>query len=298
MRCLVTGGTGFLGRHLIQKLYRPLVAGRNRDRIKQLLPDVDAVEWNPEKPVEPGIFDGIDTVYHLAGESLFAGRWNAALKKRIRDSRVLGTRSLVSAMEKLPRKPKTFICASAIGYYGSRGNERLSESSLPGEDFLAQVCVAWEEEARRAEEFGIRVVSLRIGVVLGKEGGALQQMLPPFRMGLGGRLGDGRQYMSWIHIDDMIGIMLYAAENEKMQGPYNCVSPQPITNREFTRALAEAVHRPAFLPVPGFALRTALGEFADVLLGSQKVIPSRTIQSGYSYRFPGLTAALADLVDS
>ncbi|MDW7772592.1 MAG: TIGR01777 family oxidoreductase [Desulfobulbaceae bacterium] len=296
MRSLVTGGTGFVGQHLIGQLDRPVVLGRNLQRIHNLLPDVEAREWNPGKPVDPDVFAGIDTVFHLAGEPVSRGRWSAAKKKRIKGSRIESTRSIVQALEKLSQPPKTFICSSAIGYYGSQGKERLTESSPPGDDFLANVCIAWEEEARKAEKLGVRVILLRIGIVLGRDGGALPKMLLPFKLGLGGRLGNGRQYMSWIHIDDLVGIMLYAAANEKMQGPYNGVSPQPVTNRDFTRALAEALHRPAPLPVPGFVLRLAVGEFAKVLLGSQKVIPGRTIQSGYTYSFPRLPAALADLI--
>lgn len=298
MRCLVTGGTGFVGRYLVAQLDHPLVLGRDRARIRQVLPGVDARQWDPDKPLDPRVFEGIDTVFHLAGEPVFNGRWNADRKKRIRESRVNSTRSLVKAMGMLSHPPKTFISSSAIGYYGSRGDEKLHESSPPGEDFLAEVCMAWEKEAGEAEQYGIRTVYLRIGVVLGRDGGALQQMLTPFRLGLGGRLGSGRQYMSWIHIDDLIGIMLHAAANEKMQGPYNGVAPQPVTNSEFTAALAEALHRPAFLHVPGLALKIALGEVADVLLGSQKVIPDRTVQAGYSYLFPKLPAALADIFRS
>lgn len=298
MRCLVTGGTGFMGRHLVDKLDHPVVLGRNRERILQVLQGVDARQWDPDRPIDPQVFEGIDTVFHLAGEPVFNGRWNAARKKSIKESRVNTTRILVEAMAKLDHPPKTFICSSAIGYYGPRGDERLNESSPPGKDFLAEVCIAWEKEAKQAEEYGVRVVSLRIGVVLGKDGGAMQKMLTPFKLGLGGRLGSGRQYMSWIHVDDMVGIMLYAAANEKMQGPYNGVSPQPVTNSEFTAALGKALHRPALLPVPGLALRVALGEFANVLLGSQKVIPARTIQSGYSYLFPKLPEALADIIHS
>ena len=298
MRCLVTGGTGFVGKHLIQKLENPVVLGRNPQRINQQLTNVEARQWSPGKPIDPRVFDGIDTIFHLAGEPVYKGRWNAAKKKRIRESRVEGTRSIVQALEKLAQPPKTLICSSAIGYYGSRGDERLTESSAAGNDFLAKVCIAWEEEARNLEKSGVRVVSVRIGVVLGKDGGALEQMLLPFKFGLGGRLGNGRQYISWIHIDDLIGIMLYAASNEKIKGAVNVVSPQPVTNRDFTSTLADALHRPAFLPVPGIALRITLGEFAEVILGSQKVIPEKVIQSGYTYLFPELPAALADLVRS
>lgn len=296
MRCLVTGGTGFVGRHLVEKLDHPVVVGRNKKHIQNLFSNIEARQLNTGESVDPMIFEGIDTVFHLAGESVFKGRWNTAKKQRIRDSRVTGTRAIVQAMEKLAQPPKNLICSSAIGYYGSRGDERLTESSTPGNDFLAEVCVAWEEEALKAEQFGVRVVTVRTGVVLGKNGGALEQMLLPFKLGLGGRLGNGRQYMSWIHIDDLVGILLYAAAHENMQGPFNGVAPQPVTNSEFTSILAKTLHRPAILPVPGPALHLALGEFAKVLLGSQKVIPEKVIQSGYSYLFPQLPSALEDLV--
>ncbi len=297
MHCLVTGGTGFVGQHLIRKLDHPVVVGRNPERIKQLLGNVTPFQWNPDEPFSHKIFDGVDTVFHLAGESVYKGRWNAAKKKRIKKSRVEGTRSLVSAMGELEHPPRTLICASAIGYYGSRGDEELTENSKPGNDFLSEVCVAWENEAGRAEEFGVRVVSLRIGVVLGADGGALSQMLLPFKLGLGGRLGNGHQYMSWIHIDDMIGIMLHAAADKTLHGPLNCVSPSPVTNRQFTREIAGALHRPAILPVPDFVLRAALGEFATVVTGSQRVIPEKIIQSGYPFSFQNLSGALEDLLN-
>lgn len=297
MHCLVTGGTGFVGRHLVPKLSNPVVLGRDPEKITALYKQADARPWNPKTKLDPQLLEGVDTIFHLAGESVFSNRWNADTKRRIKESRIQGTLSIVDAIGEMKDPPKTLICASAIGYYGSRGDERLTENSEPGDGFLAEVSIAWEEEARKAEQSGLRVALMRIGVVLGKDGGALPQMLPPFKMGFGGRLGNGKQYMSWIHIDDLVGIMLYAAENESMQGPYNCVSIKPVTNAEFTRALAKALHRPAILPVPGIALRVALGEFANVLLGSQKVIPARTIQSGYTYIYPELSKALEDLVE-
>ena len=248
MRCLVAGGTGFIGRHLVQKLENPVVLGRNKERIQNLFSHVTPQQWTPGKPIDSRVFDDCDTIINLAGDSLYNERWNSAKKKRILDSRVNTTQAIVAALEKLPEPPKTFISTSAIGYYGSRGDEQLTESASAGSDFLSGVCVAWENEAREAEKLGVRVILLRIGVVLGKDGGALEQMLLPFKLGLGGRLGNGKQYMSWIHIEDMTGLILYAAENKNMHGPYNAVSPQPVTNSEFTKTLAAALHRPAFLP--------------------------------------------------
>ncbi|MBU4262811.1 MAG: TIGR01777 family oxidoreductase [Proteobacteria bacterium] len=294
MKSLITGGTGFLGRHLISRLESPVVLGRNPDRISKVLTLVEARKWDPAGEIDAAVFAGVDTVYHLAGEPLFNGRWDSAKKERIMGSRVDGTRTLVSSLARLEpgRRPLTLISSSAIGYYGSRGDEMLTESSLPGNDFLASVCQRWEEEAMKAEELGIRVVTLRTGVVLDKDGGALAKMLTPFKLGLGGRLGNGRQYMSWIHINDLIGIMLHAARNQEVRGPINAVAPNPVTNREFTAALASALHRPAILPVPGCILKAAIGEFATVLLGSQRVMPDKASDTGYKFIYPLVQGAM------
>jgi len=254
------------------------------------------MEWDGSGKIEPSFFDGVDAVFHLAGESIFHGRWNTQKKERIRASRVENTRHLVDIISQAENKPKTLICSSAIGYYGSQGDEKLTEHSAPGNDFLAQVCMDWEKEALRAEDYGVRVVLIRTGVVLGADGGALAQMLTPFKLGVGGRLGSGRQYMSWIHIDDLIGTMLYARENTNLRGAVNAVAPNPVTNSEFTHTLAKALHRPAILPAPGFALKILLGEFANILLGSQRVVPEALQKAGYNYTYPGLKEALKDLV--
>jgi uncharacterized protein (TIGR01777 family) len=296
MRCLVTGGTGFVGRHLVRRLERPVVTGRNVHKIKRLLGDVIPCQWDSRAPLDRSAVEKMDAVFHLAGESVFNGRWNAARKQQIMDSRLLGTRNLVAALTGLDRPPAVLVCASAIGYYGDRGNDPLSESSAAGTDFLARVCQAWEEEARQAEKSGIRVVSVRIGVVLGRDGGALPQMLLPFKLGLGGRIGSGRQFMSWIHIDDLVGILLHAATRSDMRGPVNGVAPQAVTNREFTATLAGILRRPAFLAVPATVLRVTLGEFADVLLGSQRVAPEKILRAGYTFTYPGLKDALRNLL--
>lgn len=296
MKALITGGTGFVGQHLARRLSRPIIAGRSVEKIKHLFADSEVRKWDGSRNAGPSFLDGVDTLFHLAGESIFHGRWNGAKKERIWASRVEGTRHLVDLIAKAETRPATLICSSAVGYYGSRNNEILTEKSAPGDDFLATVCRDWEEEALRAEEYGVRVVLIRTGVVLGDDGGALAQMLRPFKLGLGGRLGNGRQYMSWIHIDDLTAIMLHAMENQNLRGPINAVAPDPITNNEFTRVLAASLHRPAFLPVPGLALKVLLGEFADVLLGSQRVIPEVLQQAGYTYAFPKIEDALKNLL--
>ncbi len=298
MRSLVIGGTGFVGRYLVARLDNPVVAGRSRARIRQQYSSLEARLWHPDRELEPDFFAGVDTVFHLAGESVFHGRWTAAKKERIRSSRVDGTRRLVDAIAAAGKRPSTLICASAIGYYGSRGNELLTESSAAGDDFLARVCMSWEREAMRAEEFGVRVACIRTGVVLGRDGGALGQMLLPFRLGLGGRLGSGNQWMSWIHIEDLVGIMLHAAGHSHIHGAVNGVAPEPVTNRDFTQALATAVHRPAVLPVPACILRLAIGEFAAVLLASQRVAPEKICKVGYTFSFSRLAPTLGDLLKS
>jgi len=296
MKALVTGSTGFVGTHLIRGLEQPVAVGRNLEKIRQRLGNVEARVWDPGRTVDSSLFSGIDTVFHLAGESVYHGRWNPTRIEAIRKSRVETTRRIVEGMAACAEPPKTFICSSAIGFYGDRGAEKLNESAVAGHDFLADVCAAWEHEALRAREFGIRVVCVRTGVVLGRDGGALSQMLPPFKMGLGGRLGAGRQYMSWIHIDDLIGIMLYAAGRDEISGPVNGVAPEAVTNAEFTTILARTLHRPALFPVPACLLKLVVGEFATVLLASQRVAPEKITRAGYQFRFPTLTGCLADLL--
>jgi uncharacterized protein (TIGR01777 family) len=233
-------------------------------------------------------------VIHLAGENV-AQRWTAEARRRIRDSRVESTRNLVRALAKLERKPGVLVCASAVGYYGSRGDETLTEASAPGAGFLPDVCVAWEREAQAAEALGIRVVRMRTGVALDPRGGALKKLLPVFRMGAGGRLGDGRQWMPWIHLDDLAALFVFVLENP-VAGPVNAVAPQPVSNADFTRELALALHRPALLPVPALALRLLLGEMSEVLLASQRVVPQAAEAAGFRFRFPELGGALRDLL--
>jgi len=235
-----------------------------------------------------------DAVVHLAGEPV-AQRWSARAKQEIRDSRVEGTRRLVAGIAALPQKPRVLVSSSAIGYYGSRGDETLTEESGPGSDFLAAVCAAWEKEAQAAEELGIRVVRLRTGIVLDARGGALAKMLTPFRFGLGGRLGSGRQWMSWIHSDDLVGIIVHALENP-LSGAVNGVAPNPVRNSVFTQALARALHRPALFPVPQFGLRLMLGEMSEAVLASQRVLPKVAESEGYCFRYPDLPEALRETI--
>src|SRR5947209_79860 len=250
MRAVVTGATGFVGQRLLERLENPVVLSRDPDRAMQALARfrVAAARWDPMLGPPPAdVFNGIDAVFHLAGEPIAGGRWTKARKQRICDSRVIGTKHLVDGLAKLDRRPPVLVSSSAVGYYGSRGDELLTESSAAGDDFLADVCVAWEKAANEAERLGMRVVLNRTGVVLGR-GGALEKMLKPFKLGIGGRLGNGRQWMPWIHLDDLVGLLLFAAERDAIRGPMNAVAPAPVTNREFTKALARAVHRPAILP--------------------------------------------------
>ena len=297
MNLTLTGASGFIGRRLMKLL---VSNGHNlhvlsRHAGTNLPPNVRLSVWDALSgpPPEAALRDA-DAVIHLAGEQV-GQRWTPESKRRIRESRVQGTRNLVEAMSKLPDRPRAFICASAIGYYGSRGDEILTEASTPGSGFLPEVCLAWEREAGVAEQFGARVVRLRIGVVLGRHGGALARMLPPFRLGAGGRLASGRQWMSWIHLDDVCEVFRFAVE-QPVRGAMNGVAPDPVTNAEFTRALASALHRPAIFPVPAFALRALFGEMSEVLLSSQRVSPKGAEQGGFRFRYPQLGAALADLL--
>ncbi len=294
---LVSGATGFIGRSLcaaIKERGVPFTAfSRRPDRARSLLPGVkETYRWRPKlEPAPVAAIQGAGALVHLAGETV-AGRWNKHKKQDIRESRVVGTRHLVDAIAEAKSKPGVLVCASAVGYYGSRGEEELTEESGPGSDFLAEVCQAWEAEARRAEEFHVRVVMLRIGMVLGLGGGALKQMLIPFKMGLGGPVGKGEHWMPWVSVDDVIGIILHAIEHSNVKGPVNATAPNPVRNREFTKTLAQVLRRPAFLPAPVFVLKLLLGEFADLLYTSQRIIPKQIQETGYKFAHPTLGAAL------
>jgi uncharacterized protein len=297
MTYLITGATGFLGKKLIDVLlgrgdsvnYMGRAQSRHIDSRAAYHP------WNGVDEPPMNAVPRVDAVIHLLGEPI-AQRWSADVKKRIRESRIDSTRQLVSAIARLPHKPSTLVCASAVGYYGNRGDEVLTENSGTGSGFLAEVCQDWEREARRGQEAGLRVVTVRIATVLGMEGGALPKMLVPFRLGLGGPFGDGSQWLSWIHAEDLINLFCFAAENENASGPLNGSSPQPVTNLVLTRTLAKALHRPALFPAPKFALRLALGEMADMLFDSLRVLPEATERAGFTFRYPELSGALANLL--
>ena len=298
-RALVTGATGMVGRALAAQLGREVVATtRSGPKEAKLERVAEVVTWDGTSPLDAAALRDVEVVFHLAGEPVVEGRWNDAKKERILRSRIGSTRALVQSIADMDpqARPRVLICASAVGFYGSRGDELLTETSAPGAGFLADVCREWEAEAARARALGVRVVSVRIGIVLSTAGGALAKMLPIFRAGVGGRLGDGRQWMPWIHIDDLVGILRFAAASDELEGPVDASAPDIVNNAAFTRALGKALHRPAMLAAPAFALRVALGEAASVVLASQRVAPARALEAGYRFAHPKLGEALADLL--
>jgi uncharacterized protein (TIGR01777 family) len=297
MRILISGSTGFLGTSLIERLERD---GHEIGRLVRpetgIRSSGHTVAWDPVA----GQFDsagaeGADALVHLAGASIAGGRWNASRKSLLRTSRIYATRHLMNALSKLQSPPRVIVASSAVGYYGNRGDETLTEASAPGNDFLAGLCREWEAETARGTEFGARVVSLRFGIILAAHGGALPRMAMPFKLGAGGKLGSGRQWMSWLTLQEAVSIVEFALANVSLTGPVNAVTPNPVQNVEFTRVLAKTLHRPALFPAPAFALRLALGEMADgLLLASQRVVPSKLEGSGYRFLQPDLAKGLAE----
>lgn len=301
MKIFLTGATGFIGRALVQRLLRDghELTAWVRDPAaarSKVGPEVDLVEVGAGDEVLARALADQDAVVNLAGDPLFKGRWNAAKKERMVTSRVDLTRRLVRAMEGNATRPDVLVSASAIGLYGDRGDEELSETSAPATGYLPDLCRDWEAAATEAEALGVRVATVRIGIVLGIDGGALESMLPPFRMGVGGPLGSGRQVMSWIHLDDMVELLVTAVTDARYRGPFNATAPVPVTNKEFSKALGRVLHRPAFLPAPAVAVRLLLGEAAQVVLGGQKVLPRKALDLGFRFRFAHVEPALRDVL--
>lgn len=312
MRILVSGSTGFLGTALIDVLEREghtIVRLLRPDTARRAAADgTQTVRWDPVggervraalsagQDFDAAVAEGADALIHLAGASIADGRWDAARKKLLRTSRIETTRHLMGALSRLKQPPRVIVASSASGYYGSRGDETLTETSGPGNDFLSALCREWEAESSRGSEFGARVVMLRFGIILAGHAGALPRMALPFKLGAGGRLGSGRQWMSWLTLAEAVGIVRFALANSGLSGPTNAVSPSPVQNAEFTRALAKTLHRPALFPAPAFALRLALGEMADaLLLSSQRIKPLKLEQIGYRFVQAELPAALAEI---
>ena len=297
MKIAVTGATGTIGRPLVRALLERgdevTVLSRDPDRARATLAGVEAVPWldATTEPAPSKALAGRDAVVHLMGAPV-AQRWSADAKRAIHDSRVLGTRNLVQGLRAAEPRPKALISQSATGWYGSRGDERLDESEPAAADFLAQVCANWEAEARAAEELGMRVVTCRTGVVLAAGGGALEQMLPPFKLGVGGPIAGGRQYLPWIDLEDEVAALLFCLDHEGATGPVNLTAPEPVTNKEFSRTLGRVLHRPAVAPVPGAALRLLFGEMASIITVSQRAVPRRLEQLGYRFRQPSLEQSL------
>lgn len=299
---LVSGSSGPIGAALLPKLREQgyevvrLVRGARSSLKPRASQNELPIFWDPLQPLDPTAVSRFHAVIHLAGETI-VGRWTDAKKRRIHQSRAEGTRNLANALAKTAHKPQVFVSASAIGFYGNRGDEILREGSSSGHDFLSAVCRDWEANTQAAAQAGIRTVNTRFGLILSRDGGALPKMLAPFRMGLGGNMGNGRQWWSWIHIADVAAGILHVINNDKLEGPVNLVAPNPVTNAVFTKILASVLHRPALFPVPGFAARLAFGEMADeLLLSSQRVEPSKLVAGGYNFAYTDLHMALQELV--
>jgi uncharacterized protein (TIGR01777 family) len=302
-RVTVTGATGLIGSRLVRALRERgdevTVLSRSPERAREAFGgDVQAHAWDPGAgPAPAEALAGRDAVVHLAGENV-AQRWSEDSKRRIRDSREQGTRNLVAGIEAADPRPAVLVSSSAVGYYGPHGDEELPEDTQPGSDFLAEVCVVWEREAQAAEELGLRVVRVRTGVVLDKDGGALGKMLPFFKAGVGGPVAGGRQLMPWVHADDVAGIFLQAIDDPAWSGPVNATAPRPVTNKAFSKALGRALHRPALAPVPAFAIQLLYGDMSEIVTKGQNAVPRRALELGYRHEHPGLDEALRSALRS
>ena len=299
---IITGATGSIGQRLVKELNakgkKVIIFTRNTENARKKSPNtVKYVKWDYKNPEEwKNQLNGVDTFIHLAGANLSSKRWNEEFKKLAYDSRVLSTRNLVEAIKAAEKKPKAFICASAVGIYGDRYDEILDETSAPGNDFLANFCKDWEKEAKKVEELGVRRVSVRTGLVLVKDEGVLKKLLLPFQLFVGGPLGNGKQWIPWLHIDDIIGIYLHAIDNENVSGAFNAASPGIIQMKEFAKTFGNVLNRPSLLPVPKFALKLVVGELGEYAVMSQRTSVEKIIQSGYKFQFENLEEALRDLL--
>ena len=302
MKVLMTGATGFVGKVLVKKILAQgdevVVLSRNKEKAKAVFGEkCQYGEWKDTNTLPPlEVFNGVEGVINLMGEGIADKRWSPEQKNKIRTSRLQGTTKLIEAISKLSQKPKVMVSTSAIGIYGSRGDEELTENSKTVHDFLGSLCTDWEKAASSVKDLGVRLVIIRTGVVLGKDGGALKKMLPPFKLGLGGPLGDGKQYMSWIHIDDLASMYIDGLKNPNLEGPFNGTAPHPLTNKEFTKVLGKTLHRPTFLPAPAFAIKAAFGEMSTVILDGQKVMPEKFLKHQFKFKYPDLEKALSDIV--
>jgi len=297
MKILVSGSHGLVGKALTTSLVN---AGHEIVSLVRQSANDSEIEWHPNQgKINGQQLEGFDVVVHLAGESIASGRWTEEKKRKIRESRVKGTELLSSALARLSQPPSTFISASAIGFYGNRGDELLTEESAPGDGFLPEVCVAWEKATGQSEAKGIRTIHPRFGIILDEKGGALERMLTPFRMGVGGKVGNGKQWMSWIALEDVINALRFLIDEPGSEGPVNFTAPRPVTNADFTEALGSVLSRPTLFSVPAFAARLAFGEMADeLLLSSAKVEPERLKESGYQFKHPELSSALKTILGS